>query len=130
MAKAYLVPTFHHDIAYLRPEAEYTARCLEILDEALSSYLTVANVTQEVDAQFQRSKAMLPQYLEMMGISKHEYESRLKTLKTLIKRRPKQVLKHCAGYLSLSQEQLVQALGNAIYQGFSIKNLEAVKEQQ
>ena len=35
MAKAYLVPTFHHDIAYLRPEAEYTARCLEILDEAL-----------------------------------------------------------------------------------------------
>ena len=35
MAKAYLVPTFHHDIAYLRPEEEYTARCLEILDEAL-----------------------------------------------------------------------------------------------
>ena len=35
MAKAYLIPTFHHDIAYLRPEAEYTARCLEILDEAL-----------------------------------------------------------------------------------------------
>ena len=35
MAKAYLVPTFHHDIAYLRPEGEYTARCFEILDEAL-----------------------------------------------------------------------------------------------
>ena len=35
MTKAYLVPTFHHDIAYLRPEKEYTARCLEILDEAL-----------------------------------------------------------------------------------------------
>ena len=35
MEKAYLVPTFHHDIAYLRPESEYTARCFEILDEAL-----------------------------------------------------------------------------------------------
>ena len=35
MAKAWLVPTFHHDIAYLRPEAEYTPRCFEILDEAL-----------------------------------------------------------------------------------------------
>lgn len=35
MAKAYLVPTFHHDIAYLRPEKEYTARCLEIIDEAI-----------------------------------------------------------------------------------------------
>ena len=30
----------------------------------------------------------------------------------------------------VENEQLVQALGNAIYQGFSIKNLEAVKEQQ
>ena len=86
------------------------ARFLEILDDALSSYLTVDNVTKEVDAQFQRSNAMLPQYLEMMGISKHEYESRLRTLKTLIKRRPKQVLKQCMSYLDLSQEQLVQAL--------------------
>lgn len=35
MATAYLVPTFHHDIAYLRPEKEYTARCLQIIDEAI-----------------------------------------------------------------------------------------------
>ena len=35
MPKAYLVPTFHHDIAYLKPEEEYTPRCFEILDEAL-----------------------------------------------------------------------------------------------
>lgn len=35
MQTAYLVPTFHHDIAYLRPEKEYTARCLEIIDEAV-----------------------------------------------------------------------------------------------
>lgn len=35
MEKAYLTPTFHHDIAYLRPEREYTAECLKILDEAL-----------------------------------------------------------------------------------------------
>ena len=51
---------------------------------------------------------MLPQYLKMMGISQHEYESRLKTLKTLISRRPKQVLKHCAAYLNLSNAQMVQ----------------------
>lgn len=31
----YLVPTFHHDIAYLRPEKEYTARCMQLLDEAV-----------------------------------------------------------------------------------------------
>ena len=83
-------------------------RFLAILDDALSSYLATASVTAEVDAQFQRSRAMLPQYLQMMGISKHEYESRLKTLKTLISRRPKQVLKHCAAYLNLSNAQMVQ----------------------
>ena len=36
MEKARLVPTFHHDIAYLRSEREYTARCFQILDEALA----------------------------------------------------------------------------------------------
>ena len=83
-------------------------RFLAIFDDALSSYLTVENVQAEVDAQFQRSKAMLPQYLKMMGISQHEYESRLKTLKTLISRRPKQVLKQCATYLGLSEAQMKQ----------------------
>jgi len=33
---AYLVPSFHHDIVYLRPEAEYTRGCFMILDEALN----------------------------------------------------------------------------------------------
>ena len=35
MEKAYLVPTFHHDIAYLHPEEYYTKGCFAILDEAL-----------------------------------------------------------------------------------------------
>lgn len=35
MRKAYLVPTFHHDIAYLRPEKDYTAGCMQIIDEAI-----------------------------------------------------------------------------------------------
>ena len=30
-----LTPTFHHDIAYLKPERLYTPACFEILDEAL-----------------------------------------------------------------------------------------------
>lgn len=31
----YLTPTFHHDIAYLKPERVYTPACFEIIDEAL-----------------------------------------------------------------------------------------------
>ncbi|HML49141.1 MAG TPA: alpha-mannosidase, partial [Clostridia bacterium] len=30
-----ITPTFHHDIAYLRPEKSYTPDCFEIIDEAL-----------------------------------------------------------------------------------------------
>ena len=33
---AYLVPSFHHDIVYLRSEADYTRGCFQILDEALN----------------------------------------------------------------------------------------------
>ena len=31
----FLVPSFHHDIAYLRSEKVYTAGCMLILDEAI-----------------------------------------------------------------------------------------------
>ena len=34
-AKIHVVPTFHHDIAYLKPERDYTRRAIEILDKAL-----------------------------------------------------------------------------------------------
>lgn len=34
-AKIHVVPTFHHDIAYLKPERDYTQRAVEILDKAL-----------------------------------------------------------------------------------------------
>ena len=34
-AKIHVVPTFHHDIAYLKPERDYTRKALEILDKAL-----------------------------------------------------------------------------------------------
>ena len=34
-AKIHVVPTFHHDIAYLKPERDYTQKAIEILDKAL-----------------------------------------------------------------------------------------------
>ena len=34
-AKIHVVPTFHHDIAYLKPERDYTQKAVEILDKAL-----------------------------------------------------------------------------------------------
>lgn len=34
-SKIHVVPTFHHDIAYLKPERDYTQKAVEILDKAL-----------------------------------------------------------------------------------------------
>ena len=36
MANIHVVPTFHHDIAYLQPEAVYTKMATDILDKALT----------------------------------------------------------------------------------------------
>jgi len=36
MRKLHLIPTFHHDIAYLRPESWYTETAVRILDRALA----------------------------------------------------------------------------------------------
>lgn len=35
-SKIHVVSTFHHDIAYLKPERDYTRRAVEILDKALT----------------------------------------------------------------------------------------------
>lgn len=35
-AKIHVVPTFHHDIAYLKPERDYTEKAIAIVDKALS----------------------------------------------------------------------------------------------
>ena len=51
--KLHLIPTFHHDIAYLRPESWYTERATAILDKALQlmekmeSYLGIAPKTYD-----------------------------------------------------------------------------------
>ena len=36
MANIHVVPTFHHDIAYLQPESVYTKMATDILDKALT----------------------------------------------------------------------------------------------
>ena len=36
MKQLYLIPTFHHDIAYLRPESWYTETATRIFDRAVA----------------------------------------------------------------------------------------------
>ena len=67
-----------------------------------------------MDEQFQRLKPLLPDYLEMMGLSQSHYASALKALRGAIAKRPRLVLKHCADYLNLTQEDVYRLFPDAI----------------
>ena len=56
--KIHLVPTFHHDIAYLKPEKDYTAKAIEIVDKALTLMETDPTYTFTVEQAY-----FLEQYL-------------------------------------------------------------------
>ena len=45
----HLIPTFHHDIAYLRPESWYTETATRILDKAISIMLENSDYTYTVE---------------------------------------------------------------------------------
>ncbi|MDO4866981.1 MAG: lamin tail domain-containing protein [Clostridia bacterium] len=89
-------------------------RLLANLNTALATYLSSEHVTALVDEQFQRLKPLLPDYLEMMGLSQSHYASALKSLRGAIGKRPRLVLKHCADYLNLTQEDVYRLFPDAI----------------
>ena len=45
----HLIPTFHHDIAYLRPESWYTETATQILDKAISIMQENSDYTYTVE---------------------------------------------------------------------------------
>ncbi len=81
-------------------------RFIDKLNTALSTYLSSQNMSDAVNEQFQRIKPLMPQYLEMIGISKDGYASRVRALVTRINQRPAQVLEQCAAYLNLSEDEM------------------------
>lgn len=89
-------------------------RFLEYLDEALSSFLSSEALLQAVDEQYARIKPLLPQYLEKMGISETKYSRALESLRSSIRQRPALVLKHCATYLGLSNDEVRARFPKAI----------------
>jgi len=64
----YLIPTFHHDIAYLQPEAWYTEKAVSILDSALELLEKDKNYTFMVEQAY-----FLAEYLK-------EYPEKLEKL--------------------------------------------------
>lgn len=89
-------------------------RFLTYLNEALSTFLSSDELLAAVDAQYERTKPMLPQYLSKMGISERKYNDALKSFKSSIRQRPALVLKHCATYLHFTPEEIRSRFPEAV----------------
>ena len=89
-------------------------RFIARLDEALGSFLSTQALLEAVDAQYQRIVPLLPPYWEKMGLTRKKYDSAVNSLRTSIRKRPAQVLRHCAEYLSMTEDQIRQSFPRAI----------------
>lgn len=91
-------------------------RFLTRLNEALSTYLSSQSMDDAVMAQFARIKPLLPQYLDKVGMTERDYAGKLKDLRNNIAGRPKSVLKQCASYMKLSDDEMQRRFAETIAQ--------------
>ncbi|MBR0368511.1 MAG: lamin tail domain-containing protein [Clostridia bacterium] len=99
-------------------------RFLTYLNKAMSTYLTSENILNAIEAQFERLKPLLPQYLEKLELTQSRYKSALNSFCDTVKRRPAVVLKSVAFALNLSQEEMDARFAEtyAVMREFNRKN--------
>ena len=81
-------------------------RFLTYLNEAMSTFLSTEHILGRIEAQFERIKPLLPQYLEKMELSQNRYRGALSSFRKYVRKRPAVVLKSVAASLGLSQEEM------------------------
>lgn len=81
-------------------------RFLRNLNTALATYLSSQSLREEVLAQLERIKPVLPAYLKNLDLTQASYKSHVEGLLEMIDVRPAKVIQQCAGYLHLSQAQV------------------------
>ena len=81
-------------------------RFLDYLDRAMSTYLSSEHILACIQAQFERIKPLLPQYLEKLELTQTRYRSALNSFIKCVQKRPAVVLRSVALYLNLSQGEM------------------------
>ncbi len=81
-------------------------RFLKYLNTALSTFLSSNRMEAAVREQFERTKPMLPDYLQRIGVSQSAYENSLRSLVKDIRLRPERVLTQCQETLKLSDADM------------------------
>ena len=88
-------------------------RFLDYLNGAMAGFLSTRSILGEIEAQFERIKPLLPQYLEKLELTQSRYRSALNSFCNYVKRRPAVVLKSVSYSLNLSQEEMETRFADA-----------------
>jgi len=89
-------------------------RFLDNLNLALSTYLSSENLARAVQAQYERIKLLLPDYLAKVDVTESRYQTNLKNLMSNVRTRPALVLQQCAEYLHMSEAEVRARFPEAI----------------
>ena len=92
----------------------FQERFLTYFNRAMATTLSSANVTAKVRAQYERIHPALPAYWEKTGMTEKKYEAAYQGLLKTIERRPAKVLKNCADWLGLSDEEMRRRFPDAL----------------
>ncbi|MBR3273659.1 MAG: lamin tail domain-containing protein [Clostridia bacterium] len=79
---------------------------LDNLNLALSTYLSSASMARAVQAQYARIKPLLPDYLEKVGVTQSRFGTNMKNLMSNVRSRPARVLRQCAEYLGMGEDEV------------------------
>ena len=81
-------------------------RFLVYLNEAMSGFLSTQSILDAIEAQFERIKPLMPQYLEKMQLTQSRYRAAMESFCKYVQRRPAVVLRSVAFSLNLSQAEM------------------------
>lgn len=89
-------------------------RFLTYFNRALATYMSPQSLSDMIQNQYQRLQPVLPQYLDMIGVTRSEYDASVKSFTNRAVRRPSEIIRHCASYLNLSKEETSRYFADAI----------------
>ena len=89
-------------------------RFLVYFNQALATYMSPQSMFDMIQAQYQRLQPVLPQYLDMIGVTRSEYDANVKNFANRATKRSGEIIQHCSNYLKLSSEETNRYFADAL----------------
>ena len=89
-------------------------RFLRNLNTALATYLSSQSMREEILAQLERIKPMMPAYLKNLDLTQSGYKDHVEGFIESVELRPAKVIKQCASYMHLSDSEVRAYFADAL----------------